>query len=50
MVPVDGVPGLALKGAASSTTVAVLLFVLFRRDVSALLRNRKAAFAEDGGS
>ena len=47
IVPVDGIPGLALKGVAASATVSVLLFALFRRDVSALLRNRKAAFAEE---
>jgi len=47
IIPVDGIPGLALKGAASSATVAVLLFALFRRDVSTLLRNRKSAFAEE---
>ena len=47
IIPVDGIPGLALKGAASFATVAVLLFALFRRDVSTLLRNRKSAFAEE---
>ena len=46
IVPVDGFVGLALKGAASSAAVAVLLFALFRHDVSALLRNRKTAFTE----
>ncbi|MBR4612156.1 MAG: oligosaccharide flippase family protein [Kiritimatiellae bacterium] len=47
IVPIDGLAGLALKGAASFATVAVLLFALFRRDVSMLLRNRKTAFAEE---
>jgi len=47
MIPVDGFVGLAAKGAASSVTVLVLLFVFFRRDVSALLRNRKSAFTEE---
>jgi len=49
IIPVDGIPGLALKGAASSATVAVMLFALFRRDVSALLRNRKATFTGGKG-
>jgi len=47
IIPVDGIPGLVLKGAASSATVAALLFALFRRDVSTLLSNRKSAFAEE---
>ena len=48
VVPVEGFAGLAAKGAASSAAVLVLLFVLFRRDVSALLRSRKSAFAGEG--
>ena len=47
IVPVGGFAGLALKGVASSAAVAVMLLALFRRDVSTLLRNRKAAFAEE---
>ena len=48
VVPAEGFAGLAAKGAASSAAVLVLLFVLFRRDVSALLRSRKSAFAGEG--
>ena len=44
IIPVDGIPGLALKGGASFAAVAVLIFVLFRRDVAALLHRRKKAF------
>ena len=50
IVPVDGIPGLALKGAASAAAVSVLLFALFRRDISALLHSRKAAPAGERGA
>ena len=44
-VPVDGLAGLALKGAVSSVIVAALIFALFRHDVLALLCKRKTALA-----
>ena len=44
VISVDGITGLILKGAASSAAVFLLMFAIFRRDVSALLFNKKTAF------
>lgn len=43
-IPVDGMPGLVLKGAVAFAAVSALLLALFRRDISALLRSREGAF------
>ena len=42
-IPVDGMPGLVLKGAVAFAVVSALLLALFRHDISALLRSRKGA-------
>ena len=43
-IPVDGMPGLVLKGAVAFAVVSALLLALFRHDISALLRSREGAF------